>query len=303
MAGGSSGPTPTRPVGGTDEGQEALQTKTRRRTATFAGLVGVTLIVALAGSPGALAAPTAPSAPAGDPAYADVAAYKKKNDRLVRTPLSAADRRAIAAKQAAALRYAAQRDAGVSVAATARQLTLQRQLQSKDYYCGPATTSMALRAMGVWTGQPDMAWAMNTDGLRETPWSGYRSARIPAQFRTGYPVRDVLNWHKNSQHYRPISLSYNPTAQEKQVYRAALRTSIDQGWVVMGDAWEVPGGPHLLGHPEWMEIFHWYAIYGYNGNGVGTVYADPAAWGPNNGIGTMASDTITVINGGRGYIF
>jgi hypothetical protein len=284
---------------------EALITKAVRTAATVIALVGVALGVALPGSV-ALADPagSATGDTAANPAYADVAAYKQKTDQLVRTPLSGADRTAIAAKQQAAWQYAARRDAdGMRVAAASSTVPLARQVQATDYWCGPATASMALRAMGVATGQPDMAWAMYTDSLGQTPWSSFWSGRIPAQFRTGYPIRDVLNWQKNTNRYQPISLSYDPTGPEKQLYRNALPWSIDQGWVLAGNAWEAPGGPHLLGHPDWMEIFHWYAIYGYYDYGRGTYYADSAGFAAGNGYGAMASDTITVINGGRGYIY
>ena len=79
---------------------------------------------------------------------------------------------------------------------------------------------------------------------------------------------------------------------------------------LIGDAWEVPGGPHLVGHPTNREIFHWFEIRGYQSSGASTMYEDSVhgagsiSWsGSVPGYSTMASSTIVTIIAGRGYVW
>ena len=45
---------------------------------------------------------------------------------------------------------------------------------------------------------------------------------------------------------------------------------------IAGLAWEVPYGPHLVGHPVSQQIGHWIEIGGYNTSPSQVWYADPA---------------------------
>jgi hypothetical protein len=37
-----------------------------------------------------------------------------------------------------------------------------------------------------------------------------------------------------------------------------------------GNGYEVPGGPHLIGHPPGQTIMHWFGIRGYSRSGAVT---------------------------------
>ena len=74
------------------------------------------------------------------------------------------------------------------------------------------------------------------------------------------------------------------------------------GWPVAGDAWEVPGGPHLVGHPD-VEIFHWIEIGGLGDGDSATYYADSATtvWSGVPAYSWIDTQTLVTILGGRGY--
>ena len=78
------------------------------------------------------------------------------------------------------------------------------------------------------------------------------------------------------------------------------------GWPLIGDAYEVVGGLHLVGHPD-SNIFHWFDIRGYANSGADTLYEDSVAgssitWAANvPAYSTISSDTVVSIMGGRGY--
>jgi hypothetical protein len=45
-----------------------------------------------------------------------------------------------------------------------------------------------------------------------------------------------------------------------------------------GDVEEIAyTGVHLWGHPTYLEIQHWIALYGYDSSGASTSYVDPVA--------------------------
>jgi hypothetical protein len=255
-----------------------------------------------------LATPVAPAfahagavaagAAAADPVAADpVAEYKRTHDAAPKSALSPADVALLAAKQGAATARGLR---SASALTSSRTLRVSRQLQQTGYWCGPAATSMALYSLGIGLSQSAAANLLktNTDG---TAWYGV-NARLPAPWPTGYPIRDVLNYKLGRNFYVPVALAYNPTADDKHLYQIMLQSDINAGYPLVGNAWEVPGGPHLSGHPN-IEIMHWYTMYGFYSSGAGTYYVDSASYAANGGYGAMSSDTITVINGGRGYIW
>jgi len=263
-------------------------------TATLAILAGAALTVPAA----PVAAEPTTAAPAG-------AAYKAAHDTDPHTPLSADARRGLAKRTEGATRHMAR-----APEATSRTLTGTQQPQQTSYWCGPAAVSSALAVRGVRVSQSTSANMLRTtwDG---TDWSG-TNANVPKQYQTGYPVADVLTYklHGQGATYYPVGLSYNPTAKQKSTYRAHLVEDVDNGWDLVGDAWEVPGGPHLVGHPGNQEIFHYFSIRGYSSSGAYTRYQDSVhgassiSW--SSGVpaySTMSSDTIATIVGGRGYVW
>lgn len=240
-----------------------------------------------------------------------VADYKQANDKDPHTALSAADQNGLTEKRAAAKRYyeaklSGRGKIGRMAGYSANSRPMIQQPQQTYYYCGPAAVSMALVSMGRPRSQSSTASLLKTT-TAGTAWSGVHAA-VPSS--TGYPVRDVLNYSMSTARYYPQALSYNPTTQEKLNYQHALGLDIDRGWIILANAWETGGGPHLVGHPVGQEIFHWYPIYGYTNRGSITRYADPASGGTGifwgGGVpkySSLPSDTITTINGGRGYVW
>lgn len=182
--------------------------------------------------------------------------------------------------------------------------------QTTSYYCGPAAVKEALGQLGIGGIQGDLASALRTttDG---TAWSGV-NANVPHS--TGYPVPDVLNDRLSSHGinftFTPRAVSYSPTAGEVSTFEGSLQADIYDGYPLVGDAYEVAGGPHLDGHPRYQTIFHWFDIYGYANSGGTTDYEDSVhgassiSWsGDVPAYSALASSVITTIVGGRGYVW
>jgi hypothetical protein len=120
----------------------------------------------------------------------------------------------------------------------------------------------------------------------------------------------VLNAHQTRDYYVPQYVA-SPTANAINTYESDLEMDI---WALevplIGDAWEVPNGPHLTGHPGNKEIFHWFEIRGYQGAGGSTMYEDSVhgaasiSWSGNvPAYSTLSSNTIVTIISGRGYVW
>lgn len=150
---------------------------------------------------------------------------------------------------------------------------------------------------------------MNTDSSG-TAWSGV-NADVPNP--TGHPIPDVLNdrlsSHGQSFTYVARAVSNPATAADISNYKGFLQADIYQGFPLVGNAFEVPGGPHLIGHPD-TSIKHWFDIRGYSSSGANTDYEDSVhgstgtSWaGPVPAYATMSSTTIAHIVGGRGYVW
>lgn len=187
---------------------------------------------------------------------------------------------------------------------TGRTLTNVVQVSQKtSYYCGPATLIMVLKARDRGDLSQDTAarWlGTDTDG---TDWNN-GSASNPQ-----YPMADQLTAHSGAPYYAQ-NVNYTPTAAQKADYQRRLKADIQAGYALAAGAFEVLGGPRLVGHPRDREIYHWFAVRGYNDDGTGTRYADPASgatslsWSDDvPQYSTLSSDTIATIMGGRGYIW
>lgn len=121
-----------------------------------------------------------------------------------------------------------------------------------------------------------------------------------------------MNWKLRSTFYVPKALPYSPSSSDMSTYDANLHADIDSRYPIMGDAWEVLGGPRLTGHPGDREIFHWFNIRGYDyfpGTNL-TLYEDSVhgavtiSWSGNvPAYVTFESNTLVRIMGGRGYVW
>jgi hypothetical protein len=176
--------------------------------------------------------------------------------------------------------------------------------QQTGYYCGPAAVAEALGQLGISISQATAAARLHTD-TNGTAWSGGGTSP------SNYPVPDVLNAAYSSFYWIPQAVSSSPSASEVTSYQNRIAADIgNSGAPVIGDAYEVPGGPHLKYHPDRL-IFHWFDIRGYDSNGANTHYEDSVYGSPYvtwssqvaSGYSTMASSTIVKITGGRGYVW
>jgi Peptidase_C39 like family len=180
-----------------------------------------------------------------------------------------------------------------------RDLPATQQPQATGYFCGPATVSEMLAQMGKTVTQRQAAAELgtNTDG---TGWSDGE----------GNPVPRVLNKYQHRNTYVSVGLPEAPTRSEVRAFERDLVTDINRGDGVplAGDADEVPGGPHLVGHPINQTIFHWFDIRGYSEYGAMTDYEDSVHGASSIGweasvpaYSSLPSATIVDIVGARGY--
>jgi hypothetical protein len=180
-----------------------------------------------------------------------------------------------------------------------KSLKLTQRPQLNSYYCGPATVSEMLAQMGKTVGQRKAARELGTNG-GGTGWSD----------GSGYPVPEVLNANQSRNSYVAVGLPWSPTRHEIKTYEVDLVTDINHngGVPLAGDAYEVAGGPHLVGHPVNQTIFHWFDIRGYKNSGATTDYEDSVHGASSIGwaatvpaYSSLPSSTIVNIVGARGY--
>jgi hypothetical protein len=156
-----------------------------------------------------------------------------------------------------------------------------------------------LAQMGKALGQRKAARELgtNSDG---TGWSD----------ANGYPVPEVLNANEGLNNYVAVGLPWAPTRHDIKAYEIDLVTDINHngGVPLAGDAYEVAGGPHLVGHPVNQSIFHWFDIRGYKNSGATTDYEDSVHDASSIGwaatvpaYSSLPSATIVNIVGARGY--
>jgi hypothetical protein len=175
--------------------------------------------------------------------------------------------------------------------------------QATSYYCGPASVHEALGTIGISLSQAAAATKLHTT-TGGTAWSGGGTSP------SGYPVPDVLNGSQGRNYYVPQPVS-NPTSNAISTFKGDLKMDVYAVRApLVGDAWEVPGGPHLVGHPTNREIFHWFEIRGYQNSGGSTMYEDSVhgansiSWsGSVPAYSTLGSSTIVTIISGRGYVW
>lgn len=275
------------------------------KSARLFGLVPLASVLLVAAA-GLLATPA--NTHADDPpelTAEEEAAYKAANDTEPRVPLSANDLAGLARKESRVQPRSS--PGGISTLAAqywGRTIGCQYQGQINSYYCGPAAVSEALYIKGISLSQTTAGYELKTD-TSGTGFSGVY-ANVPPQYQTGYPVRDVMNYHLGRTFYYPVWLSYYPSSLEISTYIDRMTTDIDSYYPVIGDAWEVAWGSHLWGHPQNLTIFHWFTISGYGHYGNSSNYMDSAftVWPSVNGFNWyFDSATLVRILGGRGCMW
>ncbi|MCX4509747.1 C39 family peptidase [Streptomyces sp. NBC_01619] len=263
-------------------------------------------------TPGSLPAPGSMPAPGSLPApvFAPGAVYKQALDTLGPRRLTPGQRRLTARKEAAASSWFRRAETRTKRAGYVVSGGLH-QSQRTSYWCGPAALVITQSAHDEVGGRSQQSAAdlLETDSSG-TAWYG---VGIDVPDPTGYPVVDALNYRLPGANYVPRSLPYSPTSDDVADFREHIMHDTDYDYAIAGNAWEVPGGPHLVGHPN-IEIFHWVAIDGYNSDtDAGQVrYLDPVGGVSTSVISwaggvpksaRISSHTITTIMGGRGYVW
>ncbi|CFY09787.1 Uncharacterized [Syntrophomonas zehnderi OL-4] len=171
-------------------------------------------------------------------------------------------------------------------------------IQDNSYYCGPATAAEIIRAKTFTSySQSDLATPLHCT-TQGTPWyDGVEGS--------GYPMEDTLNSYCNTNNYIPYGTTVTASGfQEKVIW------DIDNNYGTAGDAYEVSGSNHLVGHPTNRTIYHWFAIYGYQNSGTDILYKDSVAgcsdisWSGNvPASSSMNYTTLAGIVNGRGIIW
>jgi hypothetical protein len=186
-----------------------------------------------------------------------------------------------------------------TVPPAARNLRPTQRRQVTNYFCGPATVTEMLAQMHVNVRQRLAARELGTT-QNGTDWSN----------SSGYPVPEVLNENQRINDYVAVGLPWVPTRSQLRTYESDLVADINhgRGAPLAGDAYEVPGGPHLVGHPAGSTIFHWFDIRGYQNYGATTDYEDSVHGASSIGWGvsvpaysSLTSSAIVNIVGARGY--
>jgi hypothetical protein len=181
----------------------------------------------------------------------------------------------------------------------ARNLAATQQPQLLGYYCGPATASEMLAQLGVRLSQAAAARELGTTASG-TNWSD----------ASGYPMPRVLNANQARNQYVAVALPWAPSARQIRTFETDLVTDVNHngGAPLAGNAYEVAGGPHLVGNPVNQTIMHWIDIRGYQDYGAVTDYEDSVhnatsiGWGLSvPAYSSLATSTMTDILGARGY--
>ncbi|QQS00405.1 MAG: C39 family peptidase [Austwickia sp.] len=198
-----------------------------------------------------------------------------------------------------------------------------QQPQQNSYYCGPAAVAQALALVGINRPQSEVAERLRTDAAGyQTSWSGtFTWYYAPDVGSTKRPVADVMGSYMygygRTGRYYSAELPMDPSAADIATYQRRLVSDTASGYPLIGDAWEMQGEGNLRlpGHPAVFpntsyDVFHWYTIHGYENYGATSYITDSAAGSPYVSWSTtipryskVDSGTLTLINGGRGYVW
>jgi hypothetical protein len=105
--------------------------------------------------------------------------------------------------------------------------------------------------------------------------------------------------------YGFVPMDYSPTSSQRSIFFSNLHTDVANNSPIAGDALEVAGGPHLVGHPVGENIGHWFEIGGWDTNSSQVYYADSATtvWSGVPPYSWYDMYTMETILGGHGYIW
>jgi hypothetical protein len=160
-------------------------------------------------------------------------------------------------------------------AAAAKTLPITWYGQERYYYCGPASTKMALSARIAPPSQDTIAASLGTttNGTDDTS-----------------NVVATLNHFLNTTWYERKPVNDPPTQAQRDLLKQDILFDIDRGWAIVANVvsgWRPPGYPGGT-------IYHYVAVVGYSNNGDSAVIADPAGAGAGGSTWGNVPKTYTI---------
>jgi hypothetical protein len=231
-------------------------------------------------------------------------AYKASHPLELAGKPTAADRAAVAAHDAQ--KAAWQRDrkggdaacAGLSIQSSGQITWMYHYTQSTNYFCGPAVVSEF--SATVPGSSPYNLNQYTVASYMGTTSNGTNYSQETNGLNHYVGVPD-FGWN----FYGMAWMSDPPTAAQQQAFINNLSADVAVSSPIAGLAYEVAGGPHLVGHPVNQTIGHWIEIGGYNTGTSQVWYADSAQnpWPNVPAYSWFDMWTMEVILGGAGYIW
>jgi hypothetical protein len=168
--------------------------------------------------------------------------------------------------------------------------------QVTSYFCGPAVVSeMSATTPGTSPYNLDQWTAANYMGTT-TGGTNYAQETNGLNHFVGIPD---FGWG----FYGMAWMSDPPSAQQDTDFSNHLAADVAQSSPVAGLAYEVAGGPHLVGHPVNQTIGHWLQIGGYNASQVWYSDSATSVWSSVPRYSWFDTNTMEIILGGAGYIW
>ncbi|MDN3355777.1 C39 family peptidase [Actinomadura sp. DC4] len=147
--------------------------------------------------------------------------------------------------------------------------------QERYYYCGPASTKMALSARMSPPSQTTLGASLGTttDGTDDIS-----------------NVVTTLNHYLGTTWYERKPVSDPPTQAQRNLLKQDIVYDVDRGWAIVANVvsgWRPPGYPSGT-------IYHYVAVVGYSNSGDSAVIADPAGAGAGGSGWANVPKTYTI---------
>jgi hypothetical protein len=147
--------------------------------------------------------------------------------------------------------------------------------QERYYYCGPASTKIALSARVSPPSQDTLASSLGTttNGTDDTS-----------------NVVATLNRYLGTTWYERKPVNDPPTQAQRDLLKQDIVFDVDRGWAIVANVvsgWRPPGYPSGT-------IYHYVAVVGYANGGDSAVIADPAGAGAGGSSWNNVPKTYTI---------
>lgn len=152
-----------------------------------------------------------------------------------------------------------------ALAANWKVLNHEYQAQQTGYWCGPASTRIALTCRGIYVDQGTLASQLGTtvngtDSITQV---------------TGV-LDSYVGWFETKQ-----MPNDPPTQAQKDLLWRDITFNIDRGYPLVANI-VAPPGNQPPGYPSNQTIYHYFTIIGYNPDNKQAYIADPANFSGNN---------------------